>query len=164
MPLAGIDSARIPTLEEALRCVNGRVPLLIELKSGSHNMQLCRALMAHLEGYEGRYVVESFNPLIVGWFRRYAPQVVRGQLVCPIHNYIAQASRISGLFMSGLMLDFVSRPYFVAYDCHTPRFFSPHFQRFMYRTPMAAWTVRADDMEALVQRRGEMSIFERIRP
>ena len=120
--------------------------------------------MAHLEGYEGRYVVESFNPLIVGWFRRHAPQVVRGQLVCPMHNYIAQASRVSGLFMSGLMLNFISRPDFVAYDANAPRFFSPHFQRFMFHTPMAAWTVADEDLAALVDRRREMCIFERIRP
>ena len=162
--LMGLEDARIPTLDEVLKLVNGRVPLLIELKNGSRNERLCRALVEKLRHYPGEYVIESFNPLIVGWFRRNAPEVVRGQLVCPMHSYIAQASRISGFFMAGLMLNFISRPDFVAYDVNAPRFFSPHFQRFMYRTPMAAWTVRDESTEALVQRRGEMSIFEQIRP
>ena len=163
-PLAGFETARIPTLREALDCVNGRTRLLIELKSGPRNPQLCRALMEHLKDYPGEYVIESFNPLIVGWFRRNAPQVVRGQLVCPMKHYIAKASRISGLFMSGLLLNCIGRPDFVAYDANAARFFSPHFQRFVYRTPMAGWTVRTPEMEALIEHRGEMSIFENIRP
>ena len=163
-PLAGVKDARIPTLREVLDLVNGRVPLLIELKSGSRNAQLCQALVEYLKGYRGAYVVESFNPLIVGWFRRHAPEVVRGQLVCPMHNYIAKASRVSALFMSGLMLNCIGRPDFVAYDANAPRFFAPHLQRFLYRTPMAAWTVRDDRLEQVVQSSREMSIFERIRP
>ena len=125
MELAGVKGARIPTLKEALDLVDGRAPLLIELKSGSKNARLCQALMEHLADYRGEYIVESFNPMIVGWFRRRAPQVVRGQLVCPMHNYIAQASRVSALFMSGLMLNCIGRPDFVAYDANAPRFFSP---------------------------------------
>ena len=159
----GVDSARIPTLDEVLACVDGRVPLLIELKSGARNDQLCRALMEKLRRYPGEYVIESFNPLIVGWFRRNAPEVVRGQLVCPMKHYIARASRVSALFMSGLLLNFIGRPDFVAYDINARRFFSPHFQRFLYRTPMAAWTVRDHDTARLAERRGEMCIFEKIR-
>lgn len=164
MALGGVADAHIPTLREVLDCVGGRVPLLIELKNGPKNARLCRALVELLADYPGEYVVESFNPLIVGWFRRNAPGIVRGQLVCPMRNYIAQASRVSGLFMAGLMLNCIGRPDFVAYDANAPRFFSPHFQRFMYRTPMAGWTVRTPEMERLIERRGEMSIFERIRP
>jgi formate-dependent nitrite reductase cytochrome c552 subunit len=62
--------------------------------------------------------------------------------------------------MAGLMANFVSRPDFVAYDANAQRFFSPHFQRFLFRTPMAAWTVRDPALAALIQKRGEISIFE----
>jgi hypothetical protein len=65
--------------------------------------------------------------------------------------------------MAGLLANCLARPDFVAYNANAPRFFSPHFQRFMFRTPMAAWTVRDEAIEALVQRRGEISIFEKIR-
>ena len=158
--LGGVPGARIPTLREVLRQVDGRTPLLIELKSGKNNARLCRALMELLKDYRGEYIVESFNPLIVGWFRRHAPQVVRGQLVCPMREYIAQASRLSAFFMSGQLLNCVGRPDFVAYDANAARFFSPHFQRFVFHTPMAAWTVRDRRLRALIDRRGEIAIFE----
>ena len=161
--LMGIEDARIPTLNETLALVNGRTPLLIELKNGRNNARLCRALMEIIRDYRGEYIVESFNPLIVGWFRRHAPQVARGQLVCPLQDYLPQANRVSGFFMSGLLLNFLTRPDFVAYDANTPRFFSPHFQRFMFHTPMAAWTVRTESMKQLIEQRGEIPIFERVR-
>ena len=164
MDLAGVKGARIPTLREALDLVDGRAPLLIELKSGSKNARLCQALMDLIRDYKGDYIVESFNPLIVAWLRKNAPQIVRGQLVCPMKEYIPKASRISAFFMSGLLLNWLGRPDFVAYDANAARFFSPHFQRFVFHTPMAAWTVRTEHLQGLIQRRGEISIFERIRP
>lgn len=160
LPLGGFDDARIPTLRQALDAVGGRVPLLIELKNGPYNTRLCQALMEHLEGYPGEYIVESFNPLIVLWFRRHAPQVVRGQLVDSLPSYRPVVNSVAGFFMAGLLLNCLSRPDFVSYNANAPRFFSPHFQRFMFRTPMAAWTVRDKNLAALIQKRGEMNIFE----
>ena len=160
IPLAGIDDARIPTLREVLDAVDGKTPLLIELKSGPDNARLCQALMDILRDYKGEYLVESFNPLIVAWFRFHAPQVVRGQLVGPLQIYRPAGNGIAAFCMAGLLTNFVSRPDFVAYDANAPRFFSPHFQRFMFRTPMAAWTVRDPALASLIQKRGEISIFE----
>ena len=160
IPLAGRAGARIPTLRDVLRAVDGRVPLLIELKNGSANARLCQALMEHLADYRGRYIVESFNPLIVAWFRFRAPHVVRGQLVCPLQCYRPEVNAIAGFSMAGLLLNCLSRPDFIAYDANAARFFSPHFQRFLFRTPMAAWTVRDPALADLIRRRNEMNIFE----
>ena len=162
--LKGVADARIPTLKEVLELVDGRTPLLIELKSGKNNPKLCAALMELLRDYRGEYIVESFNPLIVTWFRRHAPQVVRGQLVCPMREYAPQANQIGAFLMAGLALNCLARPDFVAYNANARRFFSPHFQRFIFRTPMAAWTVRSASLETLIEKRGEITIFERIAP
>ena len=164
LPLGGVADARVPELEDVLRAVDGRVPLLIELKNGPDNRRLCAQVLALLEDYRGAYLVESFNPLIVGWFRVHAPHVIRGQLVGPMRDYVAQVNQIGAFFMAGLLGNFVGRPDFVAYDVNALRFFSPHAQRFLYHTPMAAWTVQDDATAALVKRRREIGIFERIRP
>ena len=164
LELSGVPGARIPTFAELLRTVDGRTPLLVELKHCYDDRRLCRDVMAMLDTYDGPYIVESFNPLIVGWFRRNAPEVVRGQLVGPMRDYVAQCNHIGAFWMSGLLANFIGRPDFVAYDATAQRFFSPHFQRFVYRTPMAAWTVRAPELEAIIRRRGEIGIFEEIRP
>ena len=160
--LNGMADARIPTLREVLDAVGGRTPLLIELKTGPGNARLCRALMAHLEGYPGEVLVESFNPLIVAWFRFHAPHILRGQLVGPMQSYRPTVNGIAAFFMAGLLGNFAARPDFVAYDVNALRFFAPHFQRFMFRTPMAAWVVKDAGVAALVEKRGEISIFENL--
>ena len=160
LPLAGRDDARIPTFRQVLDTVAGRAPLLIELKSGPYNRQLCEALVELMKGYPGEYIVESFNPLIVFWFRRHAPQLVRGQLVDAMPSYRPTVNSVAAFFMAGLLFNCFTRPDFVAYNINAPRFFSPHFQRFLFRTPMAAWTVRTPDLAALTEKRHEMNIFE----
>lgn len=160
IPLLGVEDARVPTLREVLDEVAGKTPLLIELKNGPDNARLCSALMEHLEGYTGEVLVESFSPLIVAWFRFHAPQLCRGVLVDALPSYRPTVNSTAGFFMAGMLSNFASRPDFVAYNANAPRFFSPHFQRFMFHTPMAAWTVRDKGTAALIEKRGEMSIFE----
>lgn len=164
LPLGGVQDARIPAFQDVLRAVGGKAPLLIELKNGPDNRKLCAQVAALLEDYDGPFLIESFNPLIVAWFRFHAPRILRGQLVGPMSDYVAQVNQIGAFFMAGLLGNFLGRPDFVAYDVNAPRFFSPHFQRFLFRTPMAAWTVRDESTAALVKSRREIGIFENIRP
>ena len=164
MPLAGVEDARVPTLRETLAAVGGRVPLLIELKSGRRNAELCRALMEHLRDYPGEYMVESFNPLIVMWFRRNAPSVVRGQLVCGMDGYRGAVGAFPAFCMAFLLFNALSRPDFVAYDANDARFHTPRIQRALFRTPLAAWTVRTLPQAKLAAERDEICIFEQIRP
>lgn len=160
MPLSGRDGARIPTLRAVLDAVDGKVPLLIELKNGKRNAALCRALMEHLRGYRGEYLVESFNPLIVFWFRRHAPGITRGQLVNAYGEYLATVRPAGAFALSALLLNFLARPDFVAYNAEAARFPAPVVQRRVFRTPMAAWTVRQRDLAEQVLSRGEICIFE----
>ena len=66
--------------------------------------------------------------------------------------------------LSALLLNALSRPDFVAYNIADPRGYAPAVQRRVYRTPMAAWTVRTQEQLALAKKRGDMVIFEKIRP
>ena len=161
LPLAGRDDARIPTFREVLDAVDGRVPLLIELKNGRNNRQLCEAMKALIADYRGEYLVESFNPLIVAWFRRHMPRVARGQLVDAPAGYLPSVNAFGAFCLGALLLNWLSRPDFVAYNAEA-KFLSPMMQRAAFRTPMAAWTVREKDLAAQVDKRGEICIFENI--
>ena len=73
---------QLPLLEQVLSLVDGAVPLLIELKAARGNYNaLCKAAWAILRRYRGPFCVESFDPRVLGWFRRRAPGVVRGPLM-----------------------------------------------------------------------------------
>ena len=73
----------IPTLEQVLGLVAGRVPLLIEIKDqdgamGPNTGTLERATARALEAYEGPVAVMSFNPYAVEIMAEEAPLVARG--------------------------------------------------------------------------------------
>jgi len=68
---------RIPLLTEVLEVYQGRGPLLVELKTGSRNRELCEKTYAILSDYPGEVCIESFNPMIVRWFKKHAKDLVR---------------------------------------------------------------------------------------
>ena len=76
----------MPLFSDVLRYVNGRVPLLIELKLPDSNMKLCPAAWDILKDYKGPYMVQSFNSLGIRWFHKHAPQVLRGQLSSALNH------------------------------------------------------------------------------
>ena len=153
----------IPTLSQVLSAVGGRAPLLIELKNGPDNALLCQALVAHLKDYRGEYIVESFSPFIVAWFRCHAPQIPRGQLCTSPRGYRPKVPRIGGCALSALLFNCLARPDFIAYDA-SARCLGPLLQRLLFHTPRAAWTVRSDALLAAARKKGDMAIFESIRP
>jgi len=71
---------KIPTLRDVLNFVNGRVPLLIELKPHGDVKALCQGVMKDLLNYHGTYAIFSFHPRVVYWFKRHYPDVIRGQI------------------------------------------------------------------------------------
>ncbi len=80
--LSGGDEG-IPTLREILEIVDGRVPILIEMKDqdgglGENVGDLPRRVAETLGGYEGPVAVMSFNPHMIAEFARHAPDIPRG--------------------------------------------------------------------------------------
>ena len=68
MRLCGTECS-IPLFSDVLRLINGRRPIICELKNGKRNRELCRKTYDLISAYRGEICIESFNPLIVGWFR-----------------------------------------------------------------------------------------------
>jgi len=75
--LCGTES-KIPTFEDVLMLIEGRVPLMIEVKSTPEYEILMPKLISLLEKYEGEYIIESFDPRILYWLKKYHPRILRG--------------------------------------------------------------------------------------
>lgn len=80
--LTGAETG-IPTLEEVLTQIDGRVPVLIELKDqdgalGPGVGKLEHAVATALEGYRGSAAVMSFNPYSIRAMAHEAPGLPRG--------------------------------------------------------------------------------------
>lgn len=86
LPLAG-GTQTIPTLQDVLRLVSGKVPLLIEIKDQDHALgpdigALEQAVAKDLRGYNGPVAVMSFNPASSLAMAKLAPDVPRGLTTC----------------------------------------------------------------------------------
>ena len=79
LSLCGTEQT-IPTFREVLTLVNGRVPILVELKGESMDTSLCEKAAALLREYEGLYCIESFNPLLLHEMRKHLPDAYYGLL------------------------------------------------------------------------------------
>ncbi|NLF27252.1 MAG: glycerophosphodiester phosphodiesterase [Clostridiales bacterium] len=154
------DGGAVPTLDEVLALVDGRVPLLIEIKNCRRIARLCAAVKEKLENYAGEYAVESFNPLALRWFRRRAGDVPRGQLVAHPEEYMGVTGAVGAFLLSNLLANCLSRPDFVAYDLNMAREFAIRVQRKIYRAKLAAWTVRTRSALNWLMRTGQSAIME----
>ena len=102
---------RIPTLEECLELVDGRVPLLIEFKCDDKTCgRLCAAANKILKNYSGKYFVQSFFPLVLGWYRRNNPSVCRGQIASS-----AKGEHFLKRVAGAMLCNFMARPDFISY-------------------------------------------------
>ena len=106
----------IPLFRDVLALVDGRVPMIVELKTGPRNGELCRSVCAILSEYDGDACVESFDPRIVAWFRRNDPSRIRGQLAQPARYYAEDGMNpVGGAVLGHTLLNAAARPHFIAY-------------------------------------------------
>jgi len=138
--LLGTEEA-IPTVEEMLELVNGQVPLLIEIKNAkSENVgRLEPRLMALLENYPGFFILESFNPEVLVWLRRNAPQYIRGQL----GEYTKEDKRMDN-YSRYLLFNPMTKPDFIAFDIHSIDY-KLRLSCKKHGVPLIGWTIRTQD-------------------
>ncbi|WP_155832420.1 glycerophosphodiester phosphodiesterase family protein [Butyrivibrio sp. MC2013] len=149
---------KIPKLEDFLDMVDGRVPLIIEIKIDMVDTGVCAVADGLLRKYKGPYCIESFNPLALLWYKKHHPQVMRGQLAeeflkddeLDLHSRIWKVP-------SNLMLNFLTKPDFVAYNYKHANNFSRRIVRKLYRNVSAGWTIK--DQKALDENRNKFDIF-----
>ena len=159
--LKGTDEA-IPTFDQVLEAVDGRVPLIVELKVVHGDADaLARAAYARLLRYKGPWCMESFDPFAVRWFRRHAPRVVRGQLSFAPHKEKTLLLTLRDFVLGTLMVNAISRPDFIAYDHHGDgRFNLPVNLLRRMGALMVCWTVRSPEDMSRLRSRFHLQIFE----
>ena len=153
-------SEYVPTLKEVLELVGGRVPILVELKGESANDDLCRATARLLDEYDGPFLVESFNPLLLRWFKTHRPEVARGQLVTNAMKKRKGGNPFVNFLLTGLLLNFLSRPDFIACDIHHMGGPSFYLCAKVFRVKRVYWTVRSREDFNAIREAESWSIFE----
>ncbi len=112
----------------------------MEFKIERTDLSLCPLADKMLRAYE-MYCMESFNPLGVWWHRKKHPDLVRGQLS---DAFLKEGEYVGILYfvLQNLLLNFVTKPDFVAYNHHYPEILSRKLCRGLYHN-----TSRMDHQE-----------------
>lgn len=151
----------IPTLEEVLRFVDGRVPLLIEIKNKYKVGKLEQKVIDLLKNYKGKYAVQSFNPFSLGYFRQHAPQILRGQLAGYLKNE-KSLSWISKFLLKRMRFNKkVSQPDFIAYEAAA---LPNRFVRKYKNLPLLAWAIKSKEEYLKIVKYCDNIIFEKFDP
>lgn len=107
---------QIPLLTQVFEVVNSTVPLIIELKTGPNNNALCEAAIKLMREYSGHYCIESFDPRIVRWFYKNAPDILRGQLSDRPKSFMSLQPWYVAFAVGNLLTNAICRPQFIAYN------------------------------------------------
>lgn len=158
------SNQEIPTFDEVLALVDGKVPLLVEVKLNTVDTHLTPAVIERLNRYTGPYIVESFVPTSMHVFKKRAPNVTRGQLVSRFHWKSKSAPIALSLLLSNLCLNFLSRPDFIAYDKTMDKTFILFMMRRFFKVKTAVWTIRTREEYKLIENTADIVIFENFIP
>jgi len=130
----------IPTLEELLALVGGRVPLLLEIKTDDDVARWGPALLEKLTAYRGAYGVMSFDPMLARSLKAHLPEVRRGLVIDADLSSFRRKLALS-----------LADPQFVAVDRRSAG--EDWVQALRRLMPVYTWTIRTpeDRMQAQVQ-------------
>ncbi|HOD93190.1 MAG TPA: glycerophosphodiester phosphodiesterase family protein [Clostridia bacterium] len=134
---------KIPLFTDVLKLVNGRTPIVVELKNCKIYERLVEEANKILISYKGDYCVESFNPLIVRKYAKTNPMILRGLLMT---NHVKSKSIniVLGFMIQEMLLNFVARPQFIACDHNALSIWGVNVVRFIFKPVMATWTIRSE--------------------
>jgi glycerophosphoryl diester phosphodiesterase len=142
-----VGDGPIPTLQSLLSLVDGRVPLLLEVKVDNDLWRWMPALKGALRDYRGPHGVMSFNPRISRLLKTNHPRVRRGLIVkdklSPLRRRVALS---------------LADPQFLAVE--RAALGKPWVVKERERMPVYSWTIRGPQQRAQAQVHADALIWE----
>jgi glycerophosphoryl diester phosphodiesterase len=137
------SNQRIPLFKNVLSTINGQVPIIVEIKLDKGvGTEICQLITPLLDNYNGIYSVESFNPLVLLWYKKNRPLITRGQLSLNFFKKSRKGIAINFL-MKYLMLNFLTKPDFIAYDHRDRKNLSLWILKKLFKIPLVAYTIKS---------------------
>ena len=158
---------RMQTLGDLFDQVDGRVPLILEIKSTWHEQAKFAARIAErIEAYSGHACVMSFDPHMIAEFARIDDAITRG-LVAERFLDTRHQRRISPrqqFMMRHLVAARFAKPNFIAYDVDALPALAPWLGQRLFGWPLLSWTVRTLAQRRTAERWADAMIFEGFKP
>lgn len=150
------SNEKIPTFDEILDLVDGKVPLLIEIKNQPDKSVVDR-IVKRLETYKGEYALQSFNPLYMLRVKKLNPNIIRGVLSSK-HKF--KTSAFNNFAIHSMMFNFLIKPDFLSYD----HVYLPIPKRRVGKKTVLAWTITDQSALDKAKKSADNFIFEHFIP
>ena len=153
---------KIPLFEDVLATIDPTTPLCIELKG--NDTRLCVELAKLMDKEDRYYSVKSFNPMLISWYRKNRPRVVRGVLVS---NFLAKGHKgniFTRFIATTMILNCIAQPDYVSYDCRHPKLLPLMICKKLYNVLTFTWTVNTPELYGEAKARGDVPVFEGFEP
>ena len=111
LKLVGSDEG-IPTFDQVLELVDGKVPLLIELKRQPDKTYINK-VVDRLKSYKGEFAIQSFDPMYIYRVKRLAPKFIRG--ILGTKTYTRSMKWFRKKCTQDLILNWLIKPDFISY-------------------------------------------------
>src|SRR5882762_11683586 len=160
-------SERMMSLGDLCALVDGRVPLVIEVKSHfDGDRKLVTRMAEVLSSYRGLAVGMSFDPDQVLALREMMPELPRGIIAQRDYDddYWKKLTPEQRQSMLHLRHAFRTRPHFVAFWVDQLPAPAPWIARNVFGLPLLTWTVRTPEQRERAARYADQMIFEGFRP
>ena len=136
-----------------------------ELKAdGNNHKELVAAAVKAMEGYEGPYCMESFDPRCVRWLRKNRPHILRGQLVENFVKRDVPAPWILRVLLTRQLMNFLIRPDFIAFRFSDRKTLENFICRRFWKLAGVSWTLDSPEDFQTAEKEGWIPIFEGFRP
>lgn len=147
---------KIPTFDEVLSIVDGKVPLLIEIKN-QPNKKVVDITVERLKKYDGEFAIQSFNPLYVNRIKKIAPEFIRGILA----TEKSETKKIlNNIAITRMPLNWLIKPDFISYS-HTGL---PLKKSKIKNRPVITWTITDQKTADKIKPYAQNVIFEKFIP
>jgi len=160
-------SERMMSLGDLCALVEGRAPLVIEVKSHfDGDRKLVTRMAEVLASYRGPAVGMSFDPDQVLALRELMPELPRGIIAQRNYDddYWKKLTLQQRRSMLHLRHAFHTRPHFVAFWVDQLPAPAPWIASNVFGLPLLAWTVRTPEQRERATRYADQMIFEGFRP
>ncbi len=160
----GNSDQTIPTLKEVFDLVDGKTPILIEIKQESIKIGNSEQIILNeLKNYKGEIAIQSFNPFTLEWFKNNAPEYWRGVLSSffPKTDANRPNSWIKRHVLKKMMFNKRIKPDFISYDV---RNLPNRFVKKYKNLPLLGWTVKSQEQFLEAIKVVDNVIFEGFEP
>ena len=151
---------KVPTFDEFLSFINGKTPVLIEIKDHKNIGIAEEKIAKSLKKYNGQFAIQSFNPKITKWFKQHT-SFCAGILSCFFCD--VRLAWYKKLLLKNLYLLKNVHADFVSYETNAGFYFKK-LKRLKGKIPILFWTIKSNDEMQKVKSVCDNVIFENFLP